>query len=76
MHWLLVTLSAFANLAAPGAVSLASPHCHVRAMDRRVADALADGLRRSPTFASLFAAINRSDVMVYIESMHGMPEAI
>ena len=76
MHWLLLTLSAFANLAAPDAVSLASPHCHVRAMDSRVAEALVGGLRRSPTFAGLLAAINRSDVMVYIESVHGMPEAI
>ena len=76
MHWLLLTLSAFANHASPVAVSLASPHCHVRAVDSRVAAALAEGLRRSPTFAGLIAAINSSDVMVYIESVHGMPESI
>jgi hypothetical protein len=76
MHWLLLTLSAFVNPSAPAAMLLASPYNQVRAVDRRASAALADGLRRSPTFAGLITTINRSDVMVYIETVHGMPEAI
>ncbi len=43
-------------------------HRHVRAVDGRIGGALADGLSRSPTFAELVVALDRSDVIVYIES--------
>jgi hypothetical protein len=76
MHWLLLTMTAFSNHATPAAALLASPYNQVRAVDSRAAAALVDGLRRSPTFAGLIDAINRSDVMVYIETVHGLPEAI
>jgi hypothetical protein len=76
MHWLVLTLSAFANHAMPEAMLLTSPHCQVRAVDSRASAALADGLRRSPTFARLIAAINRSDVIVYVESVHTLPATI
>ena len=73
MHWLLLALSALAPYAAWDEVPLTSPFSRVRALDRDVAAAVADGLRRSPTFARLVAALNRSDVIVYIEMVHTLP---
>jgi hypothetical protein len=70
MFWLLITLSALAQYAAPDVVPLTSPFSQVRALGSEVAAALADGLRRSPTFARLIAALNRSDVIVYVEMVH------
>jgi hypothetical protein len=75
MHWLLVTLSAFATIAVPDAMHSRSPSCHVRAIDSRVSAALAEGLRRSPTFAGLIAAIDRSDVIAYVELVDTLPAA-
>lgn len=46
---------------------LASPNSHVRTEDRRVYAALAEGIRRSPTFARLVVELNQSDVIVYIQ---------
>jgi hypothetical protein len=49
---------------------------HVRAVDARVDRAIADGLRRSSTFAALVLAIDRSDVIVYIETARRMPASL
>jgi hypothetical protein len=49
---------------------------HVRPVDSRVSHAIAEGLRRSSTFASLVRALDRSDVIVYIETAHGMPSSL
>jgi hypothetical protein len=73
MYLLLITLSALAPYAAPDVVPLTSPFSQVRALGSEVAAALADGLRRSPTFARLIAALNRSDVIVYVEMVHTLP---
>ena len=43
---------------------------HVRCSDDRVLNTLRDGAARSPTLRDLIALLNRSDVIVYIES-HG-----
>lgn len=75
MHWLLLALHAFGNPSESAAALLTSPYRQVRAVDSRTSAALADGARRSPTFAGLIAVINRSDVIVYIESSP-MPAAI
>ena len=48
---------------------LNSPERRVRATDARLRSLLAEGLHRSRTFASLVTALNRSDVIVYIESV-------
>jgi hypothetical protein len=40
---------------------------HVRATDRRVAKLIAETVRRSPTFASLHAALQRTDVILFVE---------
>jgi hypothetical protein len=49
---------------------------HVRAADRSMADVLAAGMRRSGTFAHLVLALNKSDVIVYIESGRVLPSSI
>jgi hypothetical protein len=41
---------------------------HVRSSDDRYLNALRDGVARSPTFLDLIGVLNRSDVIVYIES--------
>ena len=55
---------------------MTSDHRHLRAVDRRVRDAIAEGLRRSATFASLVVALDQSDVIVYIETSRGLPSTL
>src|SRR6188508_1165365 len=49
---------------------------HVRAADKAMADVITSGLRRSGTFAHLVLALNRSDVIVYIETGRVLPSTI
>src|SRR6478609_11915600 len=49
---------------------------HVRAADKAMADVITSGLRRSGTFAHLVLALNKSDVIVYIESGRQLPTSI
>lgn len=55
---------------------MAAPDRHVRAADRGMADVIANGMRRSGTFAHLVLALNQSDVIVYIESGRVLPSSI
>ena len=55
---------------------MTSDHRHLRAVDKRVSDAIADGLGRSATFANLVVALDRSDVIVYIETSRGVPSTL
>lgn len=55
---------------------MTSERRHVRAVDTRVSQAIAEGLRRSRTFASLVLALDRSDVIVYIQTSPGMPSSL
>jgi hypothetical protein len=55
---------------------ITSQYRHVRAVDTRIGGAIADGLRRSTTFAQLVLALDRSDVIVYIETARGMPSSL
>jgi hypothetical protein len=55
---------------------ITSQYRHVRAVDARMGGAIAGGLRRSTTFAQLVLALDRSDVIVYIETARGMPSAL
>lgn len=52
---------------------LNAPERRVRAPETRVQTLLAYGFHRSPTFASLLLALNKSDVIVYIESIMTLP---
>jgi hypothetical protein len=62
-----------ASIPSPRYVLLTAPDRRVRAADGIVQAILTEGLRRSPTFAALMAAINHRDVIVYIERSMTMP---
>ncbi len=53
---------------------LNAPDRRVRAPEARVQLLLAEGLHRSRTFASLMTALNRTDVIVYVESVMTLPK--
>ena len=55
---------------------MTAPTRHVRAIDEAMSSMLAEGMRRSGTFAHLVLALDQSDVIVYIESGRKMPAAI
>jgi hypothetical protein len=87
LSWLsggLVSALAFAGPAAPAPSSslispahyllLNAPDRRVRAPEARVHSLLAEGLHRSRTFASLVTALNRTDVIVYVESVMTLPK--
>ena len=61
------------NIPAPHYALLVSPERRVRAADPRVHGYLAEGLQRSNTFARLLAALNASDVIVYVERVMTLP---
>lgn len=83
----LVSVIALADPAAPAPSSRSSPSSvspahylllnaperRVRSTDARLQSLLAEGLNRSRTFASLVTALNRTDVIVYIESVMILP---
>jgi uncharacterized protein YoaH (UPF0181 family) len=58
----------------PAQLLLISPDRRVRAATSRVHELMAEGLRRSPTFASLMTDLNRTDVIVYIEQIMTLPK--
>ena len=49
---------------------------HVRAADQAMAEVITSGLKRSGTFAHLVLALNKSDVIVYIETGRVLPTSI
>ena len=53
---------------------LNAPDRRVRVTDARLQSMLAEGLNRSKTFASLVTSLNRTDVIVYIESVMVLPK--
>src|SRR5262245_31832411 len=58
----------------PRELLLLAPDRKVRAPDPRVKALLLEGFQRSPTLAALVGAINRSDVIVYVESVMILPK--
>ena len=52
---------------------LTAPERRVRTVDKRLAKMLEIGARKSATFAGLLAAIDDTDVIVYIEPARAMP---
>ena len=62
------------SAAAPVTVSRAWPtDSHVRSAETRIVTLLMDGVSRSSIFRALVAALDRSDIIVYIESNLRMP---
>lgn len=50
--------------------------CHVRPMDRALADVVDEGRRRSATFRDLLAALETSDVFAYVQMSARLPREI
>jgi hypothetical protein len=55
---------------------LPSPHRHVRTTDRYMQQMIAEGIDRSPTFRSLLARLEATDVIVYVEPVTYLPATI
>ena len=55
---------------------MTSPMRQVRTSETRIGGLLAEGLRRSTTFADLFYAIHRTDLIVYVESSMVLPTTL
>jgi len=53
-----------------------APTRHIRTTDTALRHMLRRGFRGSPTFASLVARLQRSDVIVYVESVPRLPGAL
>jgi hypothetical protein len=69
--------SAMAPLtAAQARAVMTAPTRHVRAVDGAISSVLLEGMQRSGTFAHLILALDKSDVIVYIESRRYMPPTI
>jgi hypothetical protein len=71
---LLTTSMVFAPLTESAALD--SPLRHVRTQDRTVRQLLKRGFTRSATFAQLMARLEHSDVLVYIEEVPRLPDAL
>lgn len=55
------------------AAILASETRRTRSMERRIMRLLSDGARRSTTFAAIVTAVQKTDVVVYIETRYRLP---
>jgi hypothetical protein len=62
--------------AAPIAVLLKAPDRRIRALHPKVLALLAEGARRSPTFAALVRAVERTDVIAYVEAARDLPASL
>jgi hypothetical protein len=84
-----VLMAALLSVAPPSAVRAASnltpsqiehlltaPNRRVRSDDARIKKLLADGLRKSATFGDLVSALNRTDVIVYIQASTTLPATL
>ena len=77
------TLCCLLAICIAGAATAAEPNDrphiagpHVRALTPRVAKLLEEAIERSPTFAALVAAIDKSDVIVHVEEVHQIGHGI
>lgn len=71
------TLTPPAPAAAPSIFALLdSPYRHVRTTDTYLQALLRIGVQRSPTFASLMAQLNDTDVIVYLEPVQTLPTSL
>src|SRR4029079_9032893 len=79
---LTVAIALAALMMAPAAepltasAALDSPTRHVRSATKSIRRLLKTGFQHSPTFASLIARLERSDLLVYIEEVSRLPGAL
>ncbi len=60
----------------PYGALLIEPHRRVRTTDKLLLRLMEEGLRRSVTFGDLVAAVNATDVIVYIQRVDKLPPTI
>jgi hypothetical protein len=65
-----------ALLPAPYAALLSDPLRRVRSVDSQITALMLEGLKRSVTFSDLVAAVNASDVIVYIQRVNSLAPTI
>ena len=74
--WSMIPLLALAAAPVSPSAVLESPTRHVRTAHPYVESLLRDGFQRSPTFARLLVRLERSDLIVFIESQIPLPPGI
>ena len=62
------------SIPTPAQLLLQAPDRRVRATDPRVQALLLEGVQRSGTFRALLTALNRTDVIVYVERLMTLPK--
>ncbi|MEO5897403.1 MAG: hypothetical protein ABIS06_17065 [Vicinamibacterales bacterium] len=74
----LVLLFGIAAAEARAQIDPTSPHIgpHVRGATPAITALITRGIKRSPTFAALVAALNQTDVIVYIERTRSLPSGV
>lgn len=68
--------TAVSTAALRDAALLTAPDRRVRTMNPRIQSLLAEGMRRSTTFARLISALNQTDVIVYLEPVVDLPTTV
>ncbi|HEY3884942.1 MAG TPA: hypothetical protein VGL62_07030, partial [Vicinamibacterales bacterium] len=71
-----LVLSALLRAPTSGLAVLESPHRHVRAETSAAHRALRDGYRRSVTFAALVDRLQCADIVVYVDLVTSLPDAV
>ena len=71
-----LVLAMAATMPVSPSAALESPTRHIRTVFPYVTSLLRDGFYRSPTFARLVTRIERSDLIVYVETPPQMPAGI
>jgi hypothetical protein len=63
----------YRGIAAEYQAILTSPARRLRATDRRMQSLIAEGIRRSPTFARLLLELEKTDLIAYVERVNDLP---
>ena len=69
-------LHVYRGIAAEYQVLLTSPERRLRATDPRMQSLIAEGIRRSPTFARLLLDLEKTDLIAYVEQVRNLPAVI
>lgn len=69
-------LRVYRSIAAEYEALLTSPERRLRATDVRMQSLIAEGIRRSPTFARLLVQLEKTDLIAYVERVPNLPAVI
>jgi hypothetical protein len=73
---IVITVGAAVVTAAPASSPRQPEYPHVRATDPRVAQLIADAVRRSPTFARLHQQLQQTDVILFVETSRSLKPSL